>query len=156
MKNRGYVGALAAEIYADKRDSKQLMMGHGNKEFESIQKCLDELNLGKQHPHSFIGSTLSDFTIIRELGRGSYGVVYLARPTGAGSGAVVEFCVLKKIDLQNMKQRQQVQAMREVQILKKLRHPHIVQFFTSFLENECLYIVMEYAAGGDLQNLIRT
>jgi len=50
--------------------------------------------------------------------------------------------------------KQQKVAVREVQILRKLRHPHIIKFFTAFLENENLYILMEYAEKGDLTRLI--
>lgn len=50
--------------------------------------------------------------------------------------------------------KQQRSAVREVQILRKLRHPHIIKFFTSFLEYDNLYILMEYAEKGDLNSLI--
>ena len=45
--------------------------------------------------------------------------------------------------------------MKEVQILKKLDHPNIIKYFGSFVEEASLYIVMEYAEGGDLHKILK-
>lgn len=37
--------------------------------------------------------------------------------------------------------------MKEVLILKYLEHPNIIWYYTSFMEENCLYIVMEYHKG---------
>lgn len=58
--------------------------------------------------------------------------------------------VIKKINMKNMKVKHQNEALKEVSILKKVRHENIIKYYTSFSEDECLYIVMEYAGGGDL------
>lgn len=36
-----------------------------------------------------------------------------------------------------------------------LHHPHIIQFYTSFIESDNLYILMEYAQKGDLYKLLK-
>ena len=36
-----------------------------------------------------------------------------------------------------------------------LRHPHIIQYYDSFLHESAMMIVMEYAAGGTLHDLIQ-
>ena len=92
------------------------------------------------------GNTLRDFKIIAELGRGSYGIVYKVQATKDNSRVYV----LKKILMQHLKPKHQREALQEVLILRKLVHPHIIRYYTSFIESECLYILMEYAAGGDL------
>ena len=45
--------------------------------------------------------------------------------------------------------------MKEVQILKKLDHPNIIKYLGSFVEEEALFIVMEYAEGGDLHRILK-
>ena len=45
--------------------------------------------------------------------------------------------------------------MNEVNILKKVDHNNIIRYYGSFISANYLYIVMEYAEGGDLQRLIR-
>lgn len=97
---------------------------------------------------SKIGNKVSDFTILKELGRGSYGVVFKVH-----SNKDFQTYVMKKLDLKSMKERHQKEAWREVMILKKLNHPNIIKFYHSFLEEDCLYIIMEYGEGGDLYSV---
>ena len=41
-------------------------------------------------------------------------------------------------------------------MLKLLRdHPHIIKYYNSFMEDQSLHIVMEYAERGDLSRLVR-
>ena len=34
-------------------------------------------------------------------------------------------------------------------------HPNLIKYFTSFFENDCLYIIMEYASKGDLYRILK-
>lgn len=90
---------------------------------------------------------LSDFTVKGELGRGSYGVVFKARHKQDGG-----LYVLKQVPMHNSKLEKE--ALKEVQILRQLSHPNIIKYQGSFVERGSLYIVMEYAEGGDLHHLI--
>lgn len=44
---------------------------------------------------------------------------------------------------------------REVKIYKELRHPNIIKFYESFIEDDYLYIVMEVVKGCNLSELIK-
>ena len=100
--------------------------------------------------YSNIGNKLSDFKIIKELGKGSYGTVYTVR-----SYIDDNVYVMKKMELNNLKEKQQRECYREVSILKKVSHQNIIKYYSSFLDNGVLYIIMEYAEGGDLYSLIK-
>lgn len=95
---------------------------------------------------SEFGNTLSDFKIITELGRGSYGIAYKVQAVKDNNNIYV----LKKIPIKHMKQKHQREALQEVLILKNLKHPNIIRYYASFIEADSLFILMEYAAGGDL------
>lgn len=45
--------------------------------------------------------------------------------------------------------------MNEVKVLGMLRHPNIIEYHDSFLEEKAMMIVMEYAAGGSLHDLLQ-
>ena len=98
----------------------------------------------------YVGSRLSDFEIIKQLGKGSYGTVYTVR-SKIDSNAYV----MKKMELNHLKESQQRECYREVSILRKVSHPNIIKYYASFLENESLCIIMEYAELGDLYTLIK-
>ena len=58
--------------------------------------------------------------------------------------------VLKKILLRDVKPKHQLAAIKEAQIMATLDHPNIIKYYTSFVEEDHLHIVMEYAPRGDL------
>ena len=97
-----------------------------------------------------VGSRLSDFKIQKELGKGSYGTVYTVK-----SNINSNIYVMKKMELTHLNPRQQTECYREVSILKKVSHKNIIKYYSSFLEKNILYIIMEYAELGDLYSLIK-
>ena len=96
------------------------------------------------------GLHLLDFSIEQELGHGSFGMVYKVKSLRNGGSYVI-----KKIIIDHLPQKSQKEVIHEAQILKKIDHPNIVKYYGSFMENQCLYIVMEYIDGGDLHKLIQ-
>jgi NIMA (never in mitosis gene a)-related kinase len=85
-------------------------------------------------------------SVVEELGRGTSGVVYKVQHQLSG-----RYFVVKTIDFSNISEQKQDQALKEVDLLKKVSHPHIIKYFDSLIQNRMLFILMEYAAGGDLQ-----
>lgn len=57
-----------------------------------------------------------------------------------------------------MSEGEKVQLVREVNLLREFKHPHIVRYHDRIIDkaNSTLYIVMEYCEGGDLAALIAT
>lgn len=96
-----------------------------------------------------VGESVADFKVVCEIGRGSYGVVYKVI-----SHIDQRIYVMKKINLKQVKLKNQNEALKEAQILRKVRHPNIIKYYTSFVEENHLYIIMEYAEGGDLYAVI--
>ena len=50
----------------------------------------------------------------------------------------------------SLNSKEQTEAVSEVILLRKVRHPNIVKYYDSFINDKCLYIVMERAMGGAL------
>jgi len=58
--------------------------------------------------------------------------------------------IAKKVMLDGMEAKEQEACMMEVNLLKNLDHPNIVQYKESFLTSNSLIIIMEYCEVGDL------
>lgn len=89
---------------------------------------------------------LADFDVGRPLGKGKFGSVYLARERQ--SGYVVALKVLFKGQLRSAKVEHQLR--REVEIQSHLRHRNVLRLFGYFHDAERVYLILEYAAGGEL------
>lgn len=59
------------------------------------------------------------------------------------------------MNLQYMSEKDKKSAECEVEFLRVINGPTIIKFHESFIENQEIYIVMEYAEGGSLAQLIQ-
>ena len=91
----------------------------------------------------------ANYDVLSELGRGAYGVVSKVRYRRDG-----RVYVLKEVNVASLNSKEQTEAVSEVILLRKVRHPNIVKYFDSFINDKCLYIVMEFAEGGNLQDWV--
>lgn len=96
--------------------------------------------------------TIDDFDIGKPLGKGKFGNVYLAREKQ--SKYIVALKVLFKSQLQQSNVEHQLR--REIEIQAHLRHPNILRLYGYFYDKEKVYLILEYAAKGELyKELVR-
>lgn len=90
---------------------------------------------------------LDDFTLLKVLGKGSYGKVMLVQKSG-GDGKVYAMKMLRK---EHVVKRNQVEHTKtERSVLEAVNHPFIVNLHFAFQTPKKLYVVLEYCAGGEL------
>ncbi|OTF70065.1 hypothetical protein BLA29_010521, partial [Euroglyphus maynei] len=88
----------------------------------------------------------SQFFLIRILGEGSFGKVFLVRKIeGPDAGTLYAMKVLKKATLKD-----KLRSKTERDILADVRHPFIVKLNYAFQTEGKLYLVLDYLRGGDL------
>lgn len=95
--------------------------------------------------------SIKDFNIKELLGVGSYGKVYRVTKK---KNENVSF-VLKQISLFNMKDDEIKDVKNESKLLSQINCKYIVKYYESWIENNCLNIIMEYCEKGDLSKLIK-
>ena len=95
---------------------------------------------------------LGPFTMGQRLGVGGMGVVYAAEYTD-GDGRAVAVKVLTPSLAADPKVRKRFS--REMDIFKKLRHPHIVRYFGGGQTGGKLFYAMELLPGGSLEDQLR-
>ncbi|XP_018680851.2 serine/threonine-protein kinase Aurora-3 isoform X2 [Musa acuminata AAA Group] len=96
--------------------------------------------------------SISDFEIGKFIGEGKFGKVYLAREKQ--SGYVVALKVIFKAKLE--KYRSHAHLRREIEIQHGLNHPNVLRLFAWFHDETRVFLVLEYAARGELYKLLKS
>lgn len=94
--------------------------------------------------------TLGQFVVLRKLGEGAMGEVWLARDERLGREVAIK--VLPD-DLRRDPERLQ-RFQREAMLMAKLLHPHAVAVHHLGEDHDLLYLVMEYVSGGSLADRV--
>ena len=87
------------------------------------------------------------YRVIRQLGKGGMGAVYLAQDQA------LEHVVAVKRN-QSRSPQAAAQFLREAQLLASLRHPNLPRVIDYFLVDSDQYLVMDYIPGDDLEVLL--
>jgi serine/threonine protein kinase len=90
--------------------------------------------------------TIDDFELGKALGKGKFGHVFLAREKR--SKFIVALKVLNKKQL--IKSKVEHQLKREIEIQSFLDHPNILKMYGFFWDAKKIYLILEFALGGEL------
>ena len=107
----------------------------------------DDLNKNINQPREKI----KDFVIIKEIGQGSFGSVFLVEKEKTKKNYALK--VINKDFLSRTERTEE--ALIERLILSKCKHPSIVRLSLSFQTKHKLFFVMEYCQNKDLDELLR-
>jgi len=89
------------------------------------------------------------YRILRMLGEGGFGEVYLAEDLLLKNHQVA----IKSLKMEDPN-REQI-LVREMEFLSSLAHPNVVRFFHHFSENDTLFLVMEFCGGGSVRESLQ-
>lgn len=95
--------------------------------------------------------SLVDFQILRTLGTGSFGRVYLVRSVHNNRYYAIK--VLKKAQIVKMKQVEHTNDERRM--LKIVEHPFLIRMWGTFQDSSSVFMVMDFIEGGELFSLLR-
>ena len=95
--------------------------------------------------------SLTDFTLQRTLGTGSFGRVHLVQSNHNQRYYAIK--VLKKAQVVKMKQVEHTNDERRM--LQKCKHAFLVTLWGTFQDSKNLYMVMDFVEGGELFSLLR-
>lgn len=95
--------------------------------------------------------TLNDFEIGCIFGRGKFGHVYLAREKYTKYTVAIKMMIKSEL----IREQFERQVLREIEIHNKLNHPYILRLMTYFYDEKKIYLVLEYAAGGELYHQLQ-
>ncbi|KAK7200236.1 serine/threonine-protein kinase [Novymonas esmeraldas] len=92
----------------------------------------------------------SKYRRIKSIGKGSFGEAVLVRSKSDGKRYVA-----KAIDSTSMTSKERRDVQNEIRILAAVDHPNIIRYHEHFEDGSLIFIIMEYADGGDLNSRIK-
>ncbi|KAM9424932.1 serine/threonine-protein kinase MARK2 isoform 2-T2 [Pholidichthys leucotaenia] len=106
----------------------------------SMSRCRNSVTTTtSDEPH------IGNYRLLKTIGKGNFAKVKLARHVLTGKEVAV-----KIIDKTQLNSSSLQKLFREVRIMKMLNHPNIVKLFEVIETEKTLYLVMEYASGGEV------
>ncbi|XP_072985246.1 serine/threonine-protein kinase ATG1c [Typha latifolia] len=96
------------------------------------------------------GRIVGDYLIVRQIGSGSYSVVWLGRHRVLGTEVAV-----KEIPMDKLSKKLQESLLFEASVLKRISHPNIINFYDFVQGPGRIYHILEYCRGGDLSKYIQ-
>ncbi|XP_063669738.1 ribosomal protein S6 kinase alpha-2 isoform X1 [Pan troglodytes] len=115
---------------------------------EEEEDVVKEIDISHHVKEGFEKADPSQFELLKVLGQGSYGKVFLVRKVkGSDAGQLYAMKVLKKATL---KVRDRVRSKMERDILAEVNHPFIVKLHYAFQTEGKLYLILDFLRGGDL------
>lgn len=94
--------------------------------------------------------SLQDFHLLRVLGKGCMGKVFLSRLKSSPDNLLAIKAIAKR-RLVKPKEQNHVRKERDIlALLSKIHHPFLIQLKRTFQDDDHLYMVMEYHPGGDI------
>ncbi|KAL2219989.1 camp-dependent protein kinase catalytic subunit [Thermoascus aurantiacus ATCC 26904] len=99
---------------------------------------------------------IEDFELLRTLGTGTFARVWLTRLKAARDDrtGIYALKVLRKADVIKLKQVEHVRNERNT-LTAVAGHPFITTLITTFSDDQCLYMLLDYCPGGEIFSFLR-
>ncbi|XP_067627704.1 serine/threonine-protein kinase MARK2 isoform X8 [Eurosta solidaginis] len=131
--------------------NKNILASHSNsatmKQRTSSAKGSPNMQLRSSAPMRWRATEehIGKYKLIKTIGKGNFAKVKLAKHLPTGKEVAI-----KIIDKTQLNPGSLQKLFREVRIMKMLDHPNIVKLFQVIETEKTLYLVMEYASGGEV------
>ena len=95
---------------------------------------------------------MEDLKMIRILGAGTFGKVWLVSRNGTNDAYALKIQVKKQL----IEYNQAEGVIREKNVMAQLDHPFIIKMINSYKDDDKLYMLLKLYQGGELQSIIHT
>ena len=99
--------------------------------------------------HNTADSVIGNYEIQGKIGEGSFGIINKCRSLKDNGTYVMKSI---KIGFDGGGKNK---SLAEARLMQKIRHRNIVRYHDSFMQDNCLYLIMEYCERGDLADYIQ-
>jgi serine/threonine protein kinase len=113
---------------------------------------LSQFQVKKLFERAIVGLMLGPYQLRAPIGKGGMGAVFLARDTRSGVDLAVKVLPPKKA---REEERYLTRFQREMELSRKVRHPHVALTFDVGVSQGVYYIAMEYIPGDSLHRVVK-
>jgi serine/threonine protein kinase len=106
------------------------------------------------HPAT-VPDSIGKYKVLRELGRGATGAVYLAEDSFNGRNVAIKMMFPEVLKDAEDGEHYRRMFLNEASLAGKMVHPHIVGIYDAVVDEQTSYIVMEYVEGGTLEKFCK-
>jgi len=117
-----------------------------NPSIESVAGGGGGVSIGAAGENAAIGK----FRVLRKLAEGATSTVFLCHDEFAARDVAIKLVPLVRLAAHTARVFRKL-LLTEASLIGKLAHPHIVQIYDAVVEERFGYVVMEYVAGGTLE-----
>ena len=87
------------------------------------------------------------FTILQKVGQGNYGSVYKIQNNNTGQILAAKICKIESNNTDSF--------YKEINMLKQCDSPYILKYYSSYIKNNTIWIVLEFCDGGSILDIMR-
>ena len=119
-----------------------------NNEFKKVET--ESLKMKKYLTKADRGTIEDNYKIISKLGKGSFGSVFKVQ--NIKTNEIRALKVIKKTSI--IYQDDDHKFLKEIEILIKLEHPHIIKIYEYYTDDINYYLITDYISNGELYNYV--
>ena len=95
-----------------------------------------------------------EYTLSTLLGRGNFAKVHLSTKNNDSTGKNYAMKSINKVNTRKCK-RNITSVLLEIDILRKLQHPYIIEMYGVYESSKYIHLVLNYLDGGELFERIK-
>lgn len=104
-----------------------------------------------QDHNGYVGRQIGNYRLVEKVGSGGFGSVYRAEHVLIERSVAIK--LLLQVHFHSEVDRDSF--IKEARVLESLKHPHILHLLDVGIEQELLYIITDFAAGGSLEGYVQ-
>lgn len=89
--------------------------------------------------------SISDFRFVKTVGSGASSIIYHVKHIHTNLDCAFKIIMKSRLNNEEIKR-----VKREIEIHSSISHPYILNFYAALEDDHAIYILLEYAHGGDL------
>ena len=95
------------------------------------------------------------YKLLGPIGQGSFGLVWKAQNLDANSPHKGKHCAIKIVNMELFEDDSMDDIRKEINIMASCKHPNVINYYCSFVDETDLWLVMPILEAGSLEDVLK-